>query len=282
MEPAGSDGGPGLAAPSSRRRRRRPGPSHGPPAKRSRGGDPEPVHSDGDRLFAQKCQELQGFIRPLAELLNGLKTGRYDKGLSSFQQSVAMDRLQRIIGVLQKPEMGERYLGTLLQVEMMLKLWFPHVAPKTATLEQRRRRGDTRDTSPLPAATVATTRPGMSVTWVHAAPICTLPGAAASPDSSATAAVTVTAAGPPPLPCTRSPLLHTAPHTQPPPCTRLLALSPAPPCTRPLLLHTAPRTQPPPRTLISAPSPPPPHLHAALRALLPAPRAGAEAASPVT
>ncbi|XP_039943995.1 circadian-associated transcriptional repressor [Hirundo rustica] len=41
-----------------------------------------------------------------------------------------MDRLQRIIGVLQKPEMGARYLRTLLQVEAMLRLWFPHVAPK--------------------------------------------------------------------------------------------------------------------------------------------------------
>ncbi|XP_059346034.1 circadian-associated transcriptional repressor [Ammospiza nelsoni] len=62
----------------------------------------------------------------------GLRRGRYDRGLSSFQQSVAMDRLQRIIGVLQKPEMGARYLGTLLQVEAMLRLWFPHVAPKPA------------------------------------------------------------------------------------------------------------------------------------------------------
>ncbi|XP_068109625.1 circadian-associated transcriptional repressor [Hyperolius riggenbachi] len=84
--------------------------------------------SDGDRIFAQKCRELQGFVKPLTELLNGLKRGRYDRGLSSFQQSVAMDRIQRIVGVLQKPEMGERYLGTLLQVEMMLKIWFPGVA----------------------------------------------------------------------------------------------------------------------------------------------------------
>ncbi|XP_040267979.1 circadian-associated transcriptional repressor isoform X1 [Bufo bufo] len=83
--------------------------------------------SEGDRIFAQKCRELQGFIKPLTELLNGLKRGRYDRGLSSFQQSVAMDRIQRIVGVLQKPEMGERYLGTLLQVEMMLKIWFPKV-----------------------------------------------------------------------------------------------------------------------------------------------------------
>ena len=32
--------------------------------------------------------------------------GSHPAGLSSFQQSVAMDRIQRIIGVLQKPEMG--------------------------------------------------------------------------------------------------------------------------------------------------------------------------------
>ncbi|XP_064355052.1 circadian-associated transcriptional repressor isoform X2 [Dromaius novaehollandiae] len=83
-------------------------------AKRQRGGTAEPADSldppsaDGDRLFAQKCRELQGFIRPLAELLQGLRAGRYEKGLSTFQQSVAMDRIQRIIGVLQKPEMGWR------------------------------------------------------------------------------------------------------------------------------------------------------------------------------
>nr|XP_057939458.1 circadian associated repressor of transcription a isoform X2 [Doryrhamphus excisus] len=84
--------------------------------------------SQGDILFAQKCAELQGFVRPLMELLNGLKKGRFDRGLSSFQQSVAMDRIQRIVGVLQRPNCGEKYLNTLLQVEMMLKLWFPHIA----------------------------------------------------------------------------------------------------------------------------------------------------------
>ncbi|KAL2084713.1 hypothetical protein ACEWY4_020231 [Coilia grayii] len=85
--------------------------------------------SQGDLLFAQKCLELQCFVRPLLELLHGLKSGRFDKGLSSFQQSVAMDRIQRIVGVLQKPSIGEKYLNTLLQVEMMLKLWFPQVSP---------------------------------------------------------------------------------------------------------------------------------------------------------
>ncbi|XP_034400569.1 circadian associated repressor of transcription a [Cyclopterus lumpus] len=82
----------------------------------------------GDRAFAQKCADLRRFIGPLLELLHGLKTGRFDKGLSSFQQSVAIDRLQRILGILQRPEMGEKYLQNLLQIEMMLKIWFPRVA----------------------------------------------------------------------------------------------------------------------------------------------------------
>ncbi|XP_068270927.1 circadian-associated transcriptional repressor [Nyctibius grandis] len=118
-------GGPERAPPESP-----PSPHGGKRPRKGDGGDAPP--SDGDRLFAQKCRELRGFIRPLAELLEGLKRGRYDRGLSSFQQSVAMDRLQRIIGVLQNPEMGARYLGTLLQVEGMLRVWFPHVAPKPA------------------------------------------------------------------------------------------------------------------------------------------------------
>lgn len=89
----------------------------------------ERISTEGDLRFARKCSELNGYVRPLMELLNGLKTGRYEKGLSSFQQSVAMDRLRRIVGVLQKPDLGEKYMGTLLQLEMMLKVWFPQVRP---------------------------------------------------------------------------------------------------------------------------------------------------------
>ncbi|XP_067282121.1 circadian associated repressor of transcription a [Pseudorasbora parva] len=88
------------------------------------------ISTEGDLRFARKCSELHGYIRPLLELLNGLKTGRYDKGLSTFQQTVAMDRLRRIVGVLQKPDLGEKYMGTLLQLEMMLKAWFPQVRPQ--------------------------------------------------------------------------------------------------------------------------------------------------------
>ncbi|XP_029370223.1 circadian associated repressor of transcription a [Echeneis naucrates] len=84
--------------------------------------------TSGDLAFAKKCADLHRFIHPLLELLHGLKTGRFDKGLTSFQQSVAVDRLQRILGIIQKPEMGEKYLRNLLQIEIMLKMWFPQVA----------------------------------------------------------------------------------------------------------------------------------------------------------
>ncbi|KAM6899984.1 circadian associated repressor of transcription a [Xenentodon cancila] len=90
-----------------------------------------PSVTPGDLAFAQKCADMHRFIHPLVELLHGLKTGRFDRGLTSFQQSVAIDRLQRIIGILQKPEMGEKYLQNLLQIEMLLKIWFPHEALKS-------------------------------------------------------------------------------------------------------------------------------------------------------
>ncbi|CAL8290556.1 unnamed protein product [Merluccius merluccius] len=90
-------------------------------------GDAQRPKSQGDLLFAKKCAELQGFVKPLLELLSGLKRGRFERGLTGFQQSVAMDRIQRIVGVLQRPSCGEKYLSTLLKVEMMLKLWFPQI-----------------------------------------------------------------------------------------------------------------------------------------------------------
>uniref|UniRef100_A0A4W5PXU2 Circadian associated repressor of transcription a n=1 Tax=Hucho hucho TaxID=62062 RepID=A0A4W5PXU2_9TELE len=98
-------------------------------AERERTSETEREKTEGDLLFAQKCAELQGFVRPLLELLNGLKGGRFDRGLSSFQQTAAMDRIQRIVGILRRPNIGEKYMNTLLQVETMLKMWFPQVSP---------------------------------------------------------------------------------------------------------------------------------------------------------
>ncbi|XP_014595272.1 circadian-associated transcriptional repressor isoform X1 [Equus caballus] len=158
--------------------------------------------TEGDLLFAQKCRELQGFIRPLTDLLNGLKMGRFERGLSSFQQSVAMDRIQRIVGVLQKPQMGERYLGTLLQVEGMLKTWFPHIAAQKSSLGSSRHQltkhfpshqGYPTASSPAPPKEkMDQTRlghlvlkpkqpwhlpqwPAMNLTWIHTTPICNPP-----------------------------------------------------------------------------------------------------------
>ncbi|XP_034444266.1 circadian-associated transcriptional repressor [Hippoglossus hippoglossus] len=83
--------------------------------------------SERDRIFSSKCMELQCYIHPLSLILNGLRSGRYRERLSSFQESVAMDRIQRIMGVLQNPCMGEKYINIILKMEEMLKSWFPNV-----------------------------------------------------------------------------------------------------------------------------------------------------------
>ncbi|KAA0710136.1 Circadian-associated transcriptional repressor [Triplophysa tibetana] len=85
------------------------------------------ISTEGDMRFACKCSELHGYVRPLLELLKGLKTGRFEKGLSTFQQSMAVERLRKILGVLQKPDLGDKYMGTILQLEVLLKVWFPQV-----------------------------------------------------------------------------------------------------------------------------------------------------------
>ncbi|XP_015978294.1 circadian-associated transcriptional repressor isoform X1 [Rousettus aegyptiacus] len=179
-------------------------PMAGSGVKRSRDGGLETslnvqgYTTEGDLLFARKCEELQGFIRPLTDLLNGLKMGRFERGLSSFQQSVAMDRIQRIVGVLQKPQMGERYLGTLLQVEGMLKTWFPHIAARKSSLGSSRhqltkrfpsRHGYLAASPAPPVEKMDQTQlahlvlkpkrpwhlpewPAMNPTWIHTTPIC--------------------------------------------------------------------------------------------------------------
>ncbi|XP_014348212.1 uncharacterized protein LOC102347843 [Latimeria chalumnae] len=95
----------------------------------------EQIAESENLIFAQKCKELKDFIGPLTLLLNGLKSGRYRKGLNSFQESLAMDRIQRIIGVLQNPSIGAHYMNTLLQIEVLLKNWFPNVKPAMTTEE---------------------------------------------------------------------------------------------------------------------------------------------------
>ncbi|KAK9542214.1 hypothetical protein VZT92_000094 [Zoarces viviparus] len=78
-------------------------------------------------LFSRKCAELQRYIPPLSSILRGLRSGRYSERLSSLQESVATDRIQRIMGVLQSPNTGGRFLSFILKIEEMLHSWFPHV-----------------------------------------------------------------------------------------------------------------------------------------------------------
>ncbi|KAM6950355.1 uncharacterized protein PEZ65_023407 [Lycodopsis pacificus] len=78
-------------------------------------------------LFSRKCAGLQRYIAPLSSILRGLRSGRYSQRLSSFQESVATDRIQRMMGVLQNPNTGGRFLSFILKIEEMLHSWFPHV-----------------------------------------------------------------------------------------------------------------------------------------------------------
>ncbi|KAM7014922.1 uncharacterized protein LKV04_012479 [Tautogolabrus adspersus] len=87
----------------------------------------KPQADTENELFFHKCSELQCYIAPLSSILQGLMSGRYSERLSSFQESLAMDRIQRIMGVLQNPYVGRRFFGLLLKIEEMLQSWFPHI-----------------------------------------------------------------------------------------------------------------------------------------------------------
>uniref|UniRef100_A0A2K5J903 Circadian associated repressor of transcription n=1 Tax=Colobus angolensis palliatus TaxID=336983 RepID=A0A2K5J903_COLAP len=139
-------------------------------AKRSRDAELETslniqgCTTEGDLLFAQKCKELQGFIPPLTDLLNGLKMGRFERGLSSFQQSVAMDRIQRIVGVLQKPQMhfpshhsDSAASSPTSPMEKMDQTQLGHLALKPKQPWH------------------LTEWPAMNLTWIHTTPICNPP-----------------------------------------------------------------------------------------------------------
>ncbi|KAM9825415.1 uncharacterized protein LOC133153283 isoform X3 [Syngnathus typhle] len=75
------------------------------------------------------CMDLQCYIQPLSSILRGLKSGRYSTRFSSFQERVAMDRIQRIMGVLQNPNMGGHFLSIIMKIEEMLQIWFPRIKP---------------------------------------------------------------------------------------------------------------------------------------------------------
>ncbi|XP_030270920.1 uncharacterized protein LOC115580560 isoform X2 [Sparus aurata] len=160
--------------------------------KRAHGAGPDglcgkPPAGTEDELFSQKCAELQCFIQPLSSILRGLRSGRYSERLSSFQESVAMDRIQRIMGVLQNPNLGGRFLSILLKIEEMLHSWFPHVRTRLMQSD-----GDGDDGSPAkkqkhhhcsaspppPSSDVelplAASYSSTHLKWLHTSPICSL------------------------------------------------------------------------------------------------------------
>ncbi|XP_035798613.1 uncharacterized protein LOC118469504 [Amphiprion ocellaris] len=103
--------------------------THRPDRKRKHGEESDDRSDTDSELFFHKCLELQSYVQPLNSILQNLRSGRYSQRLSSFQESVAVDRIQRILGVLQNPNMGGRFLGIVLKIEEMLQNWFPHIKP---------------------------------------------------------------------------------------------------------------------------------------------------------
>ncbi|XP_036951864.1 uncharacterized protein LOC119018366 isoform X3 [Acanthopagrus latus] len=158
--------------------------------KRAHGAGPDgfcgkpPADTEND-LFAQKCAELQRFIQPLSSILRGLRSGRYSERLSSFQESVAMDRIQRIMGVLQNPNLGGRFLTILLKIEEMLHSWFPRV--KTTLMQsdddgspaKKQKQHHHCSASPPPPSSdvelpLAASYSSTHLKWLHTSPICSL------------------------------------------------------------------------------------------------------------
>nr|XP_046253060.1 circadian-associated transcriptional repressor-like isoform X2 [Scatophagus argus] len=162
-----------------------------------------------DELFSQKCVELQCYIQPLSSILRGLRSGRYSERLSSFQESVAMDRIQRITGVLQNPNVGGRFLSIVLKIEKMLQSWFPHVKPNVTQTDDcsppKKQKHHSSASPPPPSvaslrssdaeSTLACSYSSTHLKWLHTSPICSLK----TPEST----LGRCAASPPPARCSQ-------------------------------------------------------------------------------
>ncbi|XP_008303074.1 uncharacterized protein LOC103374721 [Stegastes partitus] len=127
-----------------------------PDRKRKHGEDSDAGSDTESELFFHK------FLFPAA-------------GLSSFQESVAMDRIQRIMGVLQNPDMGGRFLGIVLKIEEMLHSWFPQIKPNQtddgSAAKKLKRHGGA---SPPPSDLHSASNSSTNLKWLHTSPICSL------------------------------------------------------------------------------------------------------------
>ncbi|XP_034385665.1 circadian-associated transcriptional repressor-like [Cyclopterus lumpus] len=146
-----------------------------------RGGE-ETAPDAEEELFSQKSGDLQLYLQPLSSILRALRSGRYSDRLSSFQESVAVDRIQRIMGVLENPLTSGRFLGTILKIEAMLQSWFPHIGPDRGAKKQKRHGG-------------ASSSPPPSSGRLHPSPVRTLKTPEPTQDSAVSSS---TDPGPPP------------------------------------------------------------------------------------
>nr|XP_020441281.1 uncharacterized protein LOC109951246 isoform X2 [Monopterus albus] len=140
----------------------------------------QPQADAANELFLHKCMELQCYIQPLSSILRGLRSGRYSERLSSFQESVAMDRIQRIMGILQNPNMGGRFLSIMLKIEEMLQSWFPHIKPHRPQCEDgnpAKKQKHHCSASPSPSSSNIKPAASCSFThlkWLHTSPVCSM------------------------------------------------------------------------------------------------------------
>ncbi|KAI3377886.1 hypothetical protein L3Q82_008464 [Scortum barcoo] len=173
-----------------------------PSSKRAHGAGVDglcekPQADTENEKFSHKCTELQCYIQPLSSILRGLRSGRYSKRLSSFQESVAIDRIQRIMGVLQNPNMGGRFLGIVLKIEEMLHSWFPHIKPDQSRMDAstpaKKQKQCLSSASPPPPSSpaslcssdvdsaLAASDSSTRLKWLHTSPICSLKTPESSP-----------------------------------------------------------------------------------------------------
>ncbi|KAG7481975.1 circadian-associated transcriptional repressor-like [Solea senegalensis] len=153
-----------------------------------------------NELFSHKCLELQCYIQPLSSILRSLKSGRYSERLSSFQESIAMDRIQRILGVLQNPNMGGRFLRIILKIEEMLRSWFPQIKPNLQQMfddapPKKQKRHSSSSSSPAAShcssdIKVTASFSSCLLKWCHtSSPICSLKTTESAHSPAATAAL---------------------------------------------------------------------------------------------
>ncbi|XP_051234417.1 circadian-associated transcriptional repressor-like [Dicentrarchus labrax] len=177
----------------------------------------KPQAETENELFFHKCTELQCYIQPLSAILRGLRSGRYSERLSSFQESVAMDRIQRIMGVLQNPNMGGRFLSIILKIEEMLQSWFPNIKPTDDGSPPKKQKHPSSASSPPPPPAssllcssdvepaVAASYSSTHLKWLHTSAICSLktPESTLSRPAAAAAAASSPSASPLPARCSQ-------------------------------------------------------------------------------